>query len=249
MPVLALALALTAAAGSASASGGELRLALYDLDGDATPDDRAAASALLVQALTHRGFAVARTGRPPVDCGAPCLDRLAAKTGADLLLTGALSSSNGGHSLSVTLFDARRVDAPVTRGVARGVDLNALGASLSGALDALLGPALALRGLGPDSIRHGLGWGTPGLIVGGALTVAGGMSFLGGAWPFVDRALAATELARLRAEGGAEADLAGAERRLALAHQSIAGWGMSALALGTGATLVGAAMISASAPE
>ncbi|MBI1949491.1 MAG: hypothetical protein HYS27_27640 [Deltaproteobacteria bacterium] len=247
MLALALALSLVAPAGSAEAPGGELRAALCELDGDATPEDREAASSLLTNALARSGLAVARVGRPPADCGAPCLDHLATKLGAELLLTGTLSSSSGGFSLSLTLFDRRRADAPTTKSVARGADLNALDAALAEALVALIRPALALRGIGPDAITQGLGWGTPGLILGGGLLAAGSMAFLGGLWPVVDRALAASELARLQETGGTEGAVDDAKRRVSAAHAALSDWGMSAVALGAGATLVGAAMMSAAA--
>lgn len=248
MLVLPLAFAL-AAAGSSGEPPAAVRVVLLELGGSASAEDRAAVRTLLDDALVQRGLGVVREGHPPADCGAPCLGRIAGAAGADLVLTGELAASGAGLEVALVLFDAKRVDAPTTRASAGGADLNSLGAELGDALDPMLAPALALRGLGKDAVREGLGWGTPGLILGGSLTVAGVTLAGFGLLPFVDRAVASAEVDRLRAEGGSPAELAAASGRVSAAHQALTEWGLSALSMGAGATLVGAAMMSAAASE
>lgn len=245
MPVFALALALVAAPGASV--GGALPIALFEVGGAATADDRAAATQLVDDALTARGLLVRREGHAPADCGAPCMDQQARRGGVELAIAGTLSSSAEGLTLFLGFYDVRRADAGVAHAEARGADLNSLGAALGGSLDGLLSPALALRGEGADKITEGLGWGTPGLILGGALAVSGVALAGVGCWPFLDRALGAAELERLQGEGASPAERSAAAARVSAAHQALTEWGLTALSLGAGATLLGAAMMSAAA--
>lgn len=244
-----VSLALALAAVSAPEPGGAaVRVAVLEVIGAASADDRAAVELLLHDALSQRGFFPVREPAPR-DCGASCLEGIARRSGTELALRAELSTSGAGFALALGLFDPRRPDAGVTHADVTGAGLNGLGANLGGAIDALLAPALALRGAGPGTIRRGLGWGTPGLILGGGLGVAGVMLVGAGAWPFLDRALGAGDVERLRAAGASSAELDAATRRVSLAQAALTEWGLSALGLGAGATLVGAAMVSAALGE
>lgn len=247
--LLPLALTLAAVSAAPAVGGAAMAVALLEVGGAAAAEDRGAVTHLLDDALSQRGLDVHREGNAPRDCGGPCLDGVARRSGAELALLGELSASSAGLTLALGLYDPRRADLGVTRATLAGADLNALGATLGDTLDKLLGPALALRGAGPELIKEGLGWGTPGLILGGSLVVAG-VTLVGvGSWPFVDRALGSAELERLRAEGAAQPELNAAGARVSAAHEALTEWGLTALSLGAGATLVGAAMVSAALTE
>lgn len=247
--LLPLALTLAAASAAPATGGAALAVALLEVGGAAAAEDRSAVTRLVDDALTQRGFEVRREGHAPRDCGGPCLDGVARRSRAELALVGELTSSSAGLSLALGLYDPRRADLGITRAALTGADLNALGAQLGDTLDQLMGPALALRGAGAGRIREGLGWGTPGLILGGSLAVAGVTLVGAGSWPFLDRALGAAEVDRLRAEGGSQAELDAAGARVSAAHEALTEWGLTALSLGAGATLVGAAMVSAALTE
>ncbi|MCC7074358.1 MAG: hypothetical protein IT383_23835 [Deltaproteobacteria bacterium] len=247
--MLTFPLALALAAVTAPETGGlAVRVALLEVDGPASANDRAALTQLLDDALTQRGLSPVREPAPR-DCGAPCLEGIARRSGTELALRAELATAAAGWSLTLGLFDPRRPEAGVTQGAVSGADLNALGAKLGAAVDGLLAPALALRGAGPGTIRRGLGWGTPGLILGGGLAVAGVTLVGAGSWPFIDRALGAAEVERLRVASASPAELDAASRRVSLAQQALSEWGLSALGIGAGAALVGAAMMSGAAGE